>query len=146
MPKINPYLNFDGKAEEAFTFYKSVFGGEFQGEVYKLGNAPGAENLTEEEKNRVMHIALPIGKSDILMASDIVPSAGHKLNVGNNNYVSIFPETREEADHLFNGLSAGGTIEMPMEDQFWGDYFGSFQDKYGVYWMVNYNESFNKQW
>ncbi len=146
MPKINPYLNFDGKAEEAFTFYKSVFGGAFLGEVYKLGNAPGAENLTEEEKNRVMHIALPIGKSDILMASDIVPSAGHKLSVGNNNYVSIFPESREEADHLFNGLSAGGTIEMPMADQFWGDYFGSFQDKYGVYWMVNYNEGFNKQW
>lgn len=144
MPKINPYLNFDGKAEEAFTFYKSVFGGEFLGEVYKMGAAPGSENLSEEEKNRVMHIALPVGK-DILMASDIVPSAGHKLNVGNNNYVSVFPESREEADQLFNGLSAGGTIEMPMEDQFWGDYFGSFQDKYGVCWMINYNESFNKQ-
>lgn len=146
MPKINPYLNFDGKAEEAFTFYKSVFGGEFLGEVYKLGGAPGAENLSDEEKNRVMHIALPIGNSDILMASDIVPSMGHKLNVGNNNHVSIFPASREEADQLFNGLSAGGTVEMPMADQFWGDYFGSFQDKYGVYWMVNYNEGFNKQW
>lgn len=144
MPKINPYLNFDGKAEEAFTFYKSIFGGEFLGEVYKLGGAPGSENLSDEEKNRVMHIALPIGK-DILMASDIVPSAGQKLNVGNNNYVSIFPDSREDAEKLFNGLSQGGEIEMPLEDQFWGDYFGSFQDKYGVYWMINFNADFNKQ-
>ncbi|MGN6212136.1 VOC family protein [Parafilimonas sp.] len=138
MPKLNPYLNFDGKAEEAFTFYKSVFGGEFRGEVFKMGNAPGCENLPEVEKNRVMHIALPVG-NDLLMASDIVPSMGHKLIEGNNNYVSIFPDSREEADKLFNGLSAGGQVEMPMADQFWGDYFGSFTDKYGVKWMINYS-------
>lgn len=138
MPKLNPYLNFDGTAEEAFTFYKSVFGGEFIGGVMKMGNAPGTEELSEAEKNRVMHIALPIG-NDLLMASDIVPSMGHKLNQGNGNYISIFPESREEADRIFNALSVGGEVEMPMEYQFWGDYFGSFKDKFGVYWMVNFS-------
>ncbi|AQX84372.1 VOC family protein [Elizabethkingia sp. HX WHF] len=138
MPKLNPYLNFDGKAEEAFNFYKSVFGGEFLGDIHKMGNAPGTENLSEEAKNRVMHIALPIG-SDLLMASDIVPEFGQSLQLGNNNYVSIFPESREEADKLFKGLSDGGTIEMPLEDQFWGDYFGCFTDKYDVKWMINYS-------
>ncbi|HTN46009.1 MAG TPA: VOC family protein [Flavipsychrobacter sp.] len=138
MPKLNPYLNFDGKAEEAFNFYKSIFGVELFGDVHKIGNAPGTENLPEEEKNRVMHIAMKIG-NDMLMASDIVPSMGHQLNEGNNNYISIFPDSREEADKLFNGLSAGGVIEMPLEDQFWGDYYGSFTDKYGVRWMINYS-------
>ncbi|WP_419870559.1 VOC family protein [Chryseobacterium sp. CT-SW4] len=143
MTKLNPYLNFDGQAEEAFTFYKSVFGGEFLGEIYRMGNAPGTENLSEEEKNRVMHIALPVG-NDLLMASDIVSSFGQSLTVGNNNYVSIFPESREEAERIFNGLSAGGDIEMPLEDQFWGDYFGSFKDKYGTHWMINYNAEYTK--
>lgn len=139
MPKLNPYLNFDGKAEEAFIFYQSVFGGEFVGGVMKMGNAPGTENLSDEDKNRVMHIALPIG-NDLLMASDIVPSMGQKLNQGNGNYISIFPESREEADRIFNTLSVGGEVEMPMEDQFWGDYFGSFKDKFGVFWMVNFSK------
>lgn len=138
MAKLNPYLNFDGTAEEAFTFYKSVFGGEFVG-AHKMGNAPGTENLSDEEKNRMMHISLRIG-GDLLMASDIVPSFGQTLTVGNNNYISVFPESKEEADRIFNGLSQGGIVEMPMEDQFWGDYFGSFRDKFGVYWMINYNE------
>ncbi|MCW3169626.1 VOC family protein [Chryseobacterium sp. 09-1422] len=138
MPKLNPYLNFDGKAEEAFNFYRTVFGGEFVGGVHKMGNAPGTENLSDEEKNRVMHIALRVG-GDLLMASDIVPSFGQNLTVGNNNYVSIFPDSREDADRIFKALSAGGNIEMPLEDQFWGDYFGSFQDKFGVYWMINFS-------
>ena len=139
MAKLNPYLNFDGKAEEAFNFYKSVFGGEFMGGINRMGDAPGTENLTDEEKNRVMHIALPVG-NDVLMASDCVPSMGHVLKVGNNNYISVFPESREEAEKLFNGLSDGGTVEMPLQDQFWGDYFGSFRDKFGVGWMINYHE------
>lgn len=138
MPKLNPYLNFDGKAEEAFHFYKSVFGGEFLGEVHKIGGAPGTENLSDEEKNRVMHIALPIG-SDLLMGSDTLPSAGHQLIEGNNNHISIFTNSREEADQLFRGLSDGGVVEMPLEDQFWGDYYGSFEDKFGVKWMINYS-------
>ena len=143
MAKLNSYLNFDGQAEEAFNFYKSIFGGEFAGEIYRMGNAPGTENLSEDSKNRVMHIGLPIG-SDLLMGSDIIPEFGQTLVRGNNNYISIFPDSREDAQRFFNGLSAGGTIEMPLEDQFWGDYFGSFQDKFGIGWMVNYNDENTK--
>ena len=103
-----------------------------------MGNAPGTENLSDDEKNRVMHIVLPVG-GDLLMASDIVPSFGQSLTVGNNNYVSIFPDSREDAERIFKALSEDGNVEMPLEDQFWGDYFGSFQDKFGVYWMINYS-------
>ncbi len=138
--KVNPYLNFEGKAEEAFKFYQTVFGGELF--LQKMSDAPGTENFTEEEKNYAMHVSLPIGDGQFLMASDCVASAGHVLHVGNNNYISISPDSREEAKRIFDGLSDGGTIEMPMEDMFWGDYFGSFKDKYGVYWMINFN---NKQ-
>jgi PhnB protein len=137
MPKINTYLNFDGKAEEAFTFYKSVFGGEFSN-VQRMSDMPGAEQLPENERDRLMHISLPIGKDDMLMASDIVPSMGHKLNHGNYSYISVFTDSREEADRLFAGLSAGGEIEMALEDAFWGDYFGSFIDKYRIGWMINF--------
>lgn len=139
--KVNPYLNFDGQAEEAFIFYKSVFGGEFTGNM-KMKDAPGTENLTESEKNRTMHISLPIGKDNLLMASDILPSMGHKLTKGNNNYISLHPESKAEADRLFNGLSEGGVIEMAMADQFWGDYFGSFIDKFGICWMINFNPQY----
>jgi len=142
MAKINPYLNFDGNTEEAFNFYKSVFGGEFMGGIMRMGQAPGMENIAENEKDRVMHVSLPILGGYMLMGSDIVPSAGHKLTVGNNAYISIHPDSMEEADRIFNKLSAGGEIEMPMENQFWGDYFGSFKDKYGVCWMINYNKEF----
>lgn len=143
MAKLNSYLNFDGQAEEAFNFYKSIFGGEFVGEIYRMGNAPGTENLSEESKNRVMHIALPIG-NDLLMASDIIPEFGQTLTKGNSSYISVFPDSKEEADQLFKGLSEGGNIEMPLEDQFRGDYFGCFQDKYGIGWMINYNEEYTK--
>ena len=139
--KVNPYLNFDGNAEEAFLFYKSVFGGEFIAHM-KMSDAPDTDKLPEAEKNRTMHISLPIGNETILMASDILPSVGHKLNLGNNSYISLHPKSREEANRLFNGLSEGGDIEMPMEDQFWGDYFGAFTDKFGVMWMVNFNSNF----
>lgn len=143
MAKLNSYLNFDGTAEEAFRFYKTVFGGEFAGEIHRMGTAPGTENLSDDDKNRVLHIALPVG-GDLLMGSDIIPAFGQSLTLGNSNYVSVFPDSREEADRIFNGLSEGGKVEMPMEDQFWGDYFGSFQDRYGIYWMVNYNEEYTK--
>jgi PhnB protein len=136
MTKMNPYLNFDGKSEEAFNFYKSVFGGDFIG-IHKMGDAPGTENLSEDEKNRVMHIALPLNEYTTLMASDIIPSAGHVLKMGNNIHLSLHPDSREEADRLFKGLSAGGEIEMPMQDTFWGAYFGNFKDKYGINWMIN---------
>jgi PhnB protein len=137
--KVQPYLNFDGQAQEAFAFYKSVFGGEFVANM-KMSEAPGSEDLSEVEKNRTMHISLPIGGGILLMASDIVPSMGHKLNQGNGLYISLHPESREEADRIFQNLSEGGEVEMPMEDQFWGDYFGSFVDKFGVCWMINYND------
>jgi PhnB protein len=140
MAKMNPYLNFDGKAEEAFTFYKSVFGGEFTG-VFKMTDAPEAAQLPENERNRVMHIGLPIDQHTVLMASDILPSAGHQLSVGNNVHISLHPESREEAERLFNGLSAGGQVEMPLEDTFWGAYFGSFKDKFGISWMVNFDQN-----
>lgn len=140
--KVNPYLNFDGDGEQAFNFYKSVFGGEFIANM-KMSDAPDVKKLPKNERNRIMHISLPLSKDTILMASDTVPSMGHKLNKGNNNYISLHPESREEADRLFNGLSVDGKIEMPMEDQFWGDYFGSFVDKFGVHWMINYNEQYN---
>lgn len=134
---MHPYLNFDGKAEEAFNFYKSVFGGEFTF-FAKMSDAPESDKLSEEERNRVMHVALPINEHTILMASDCVPSAGHVLKEGNNMYINLSAESREDADRLFNGLSAGGNIEMPMEDMFWGDYFGSFKDRFGIQWMVNF--------
>jgi PhnB protein len=89
-----------------------------------------------------MHVSLPIGKDIVLMSSDILPSMGHKLVKGNNNYISLHPGSKEEADRLFKGLSADGDIEMPMEDQFWGDYFGSFTDKFGICWMINFNPEF----
>lgn len=133
--KLNPYLNFDGNAEEAFKYYQSIFGGELF--VQKMDSVPGME-IPESEKNRAMHVSLPIGDGQHLMASDCLPSQGHVLNAGNNNYISITPDSREEADRIFNGLSAGGKIEMPMEDMFWGDYFGSFTDKFGVCWMINF--------
>lgn len=134
--QLNPYLNFDGNAEEAFRFYQSVFGGELY--IQKMTAAPGFENLTESERNRCMHIALPLASSQALMASDILPSMGHSLQTGNNNYISISTDSREEADRLFDGLSRNGAVEMPMTDMFWGDYYGSFKDQFGVCWMISH--------
>ncbi len=139
--KVNPYLNFDGQAEEAFNFYKSVFGGEFSGNM-KFKDSPDGDKLPKDEQNRTMHISLPFGKENLLMGSDIMPSMGNKLIKGNNNYISLHPESKSEADRLFNGLSKDGVIEMPMAVQFWGDYFGSFIDKFGIAWMINFNAQY----
>ncbi len=141
--KLNPYLNFDGNCEAAFNHYKKVFGGEFSGHgVMRFGDIPTSEEmppLPDEHKNRVMHVSLPIG-SELLMGSDIMLGFGNgPFKIGDNTYVSIHPDSREEADRLFKELSEGGEIEMPMEDQFWGDYFGSFRDRFGISWMVNYS-------
>lgn len=136
MAKLNPYLNFDGTCEEAFNFYKTVFGGEFT-YFSRMGDMAAME-ASDEDRNLVMHVSLPIG-SDILMGSDVPTSMKYLFKSGNNNYISITPDTREEADRIFNELSADGEVEMPMEEMFWGDYFGSFKDKYGIYWMINYN-------
>ncbi len=137
MAKIHVYLNFNGNAEEAFKFYQSVFGGELF--IQKMKDTPMADQVPEAEQNCAMHIALTMPDGEILMASDIMESAGHKLIEGNNSYISLQSKSRAEADEIFNKLSAGGTVEMPMEDMFWGDYFGSFKDKFGIYWMINYS-------
>ncbi|MBW7891856.1 MAG: VOC family protein [Chitinophagaceae bacterium] len=134
--KLNPYLNFAGNAEQAFRFYQSVFGGELF--LQRMSEAPGTEHLSEEERGYAMHVSLPIGDGQFLMASDCIESMGQHLKPGNNNYISIQTDSREQADQLFKGLSEGGQVEMPLEDMFWGDYFGSFTDKFGVCWMINF--------
>lgn len=136
MVKLNPYLNFDGNCEEAFNFYKSVFGGEFT-YFSKIGEISG-EGYPKEDENLVMHVSLPIG-DEILMGSDVTSNMQSQFKSGNNNYISIMPDSREEADRLFNELSAGGEIEMPLEEMFWGDYFGSFRDRFGIWWMINFD-------
>lgn len=140
MTKFNIYLNFAGNTEEAFNFYRSVFGGEFSSFVrFKDMPMPG-QKLRKEDENKLMHIALPVGKEDILMASDALESLGQKLTQGDNVYISISPESKEEADRIFKALSSGGTIEMPIADQPWGDYYGNFVDRFGIQWMVNYSK------
>lgn len=138
MATVNPYLNFNGNTEEAFIFYKSVFGGEFL-TVQRFKDTPEKDKLSPEDQEKIMHIALPIGNGIILMATDAVESMGHKLIPGNNFYMSISAESEAEADKLFNGLSAGGTVTMPLMKTFWGAYFGMFNDKFGTQWMVNYD-------
>ncbi len=137
MTIINTYLNFDGKAEEAFNFYKSVFGGEFV-TFQRMKDAPGMEQLPAAEKERIMHVSLPISEGYTLMASDTLPSAGHTITEGNNYHISVGADSEEETRRLFNGLSAGGKVTMPLEKMFWGALFGSFTDKFGINWMVNY--------
>ncbi len=136
MKIVNPYLNFNGNTEEAFNFYKSVFGGEFT-MLMRYKDVPD-QNIPEDVKNQIMHVALPLGKNNILMGTDAVESMGFTITSGNNVHISIHTESREEADQLFNGLSAGGNIQMPMADMFWGDYYGSFTDKFGIHWMVSF--------
>lgn len=144
MAILNPYLNFPGNTEEAFSFYKSVFGGEFTSVVRFKDMPMEGFSIPKQDENKIMHIGLPIGKDNVLMATDTLESLGQKLTTGNNFYISIHPENKEEADHIFNGLSAGGKIEMPMSDQVWGDYFGSLKDKFGIQWMINYTYPKNK--
>ncbi len=139
MAQINPYIHFNGNAEEAFTFYKSVFGGEFAMVMrFKDLEIPGSI-ASESEANKIMHIALPIGKHDTLMGSDTPEALGvHNLNETRSK-ISISAESKEEADNLYNGLSAGGQVEMPIGESPWGSYFAMFRDKYGVEWMVDFD-------
>lgn len=141
MATTNTYLNFKGNCEEAFNFYKSVFGGEFN-YVGKFGEMPPQEGYTmsEEDANKIMHISLPIGKS-ILMGSDTGGEWAPTFVQGNNFSISIGAESKAEADKLYEGLSEGGKATMPMADTFWGDYFGMLEDKFGINWMVSYNEN-----
>lgn len=137
MATLNPYLNFAGTSEEAFNFYKSVFGGEFI-TVMRFKDTPESDKVRANEKDKIMHVSLPVGKGNILMATDALESQGHKLAVGNNFHLSLETESKEEALRLFNGLSAGGKVTMPLSDSFWGAYFGMVTDKFGIQWMVNY--------
>ena len=139
MATINPYLNFNGNTEEAFTFYKSVFGGEFSS-VIRFKDMPAAGPVPPQDANKLMHIALPIGKGNILMATDALESMGQKLAAGDNFSLAMSADSPAEADKLFNGLSAGGKVEMPMGDAPWGSYFGMAKDKFGIRWMVSYDK------
>lgn len=142
MALINPHINFNGNAEEAFNFYKSVFGGEFA-MVMRFKDMPGMEHpIAEGEADKIMHIALPIG-GNILMGNDVPEFMGRVNERENRSKISISAESREEADKLFNGLSAGGEVEMPIGDSPWGSYFGMFRDKYGIEWMVDYDARYN---
>ncbi|HRJ39703.1 MAG TPA: VOC family protein, partial [Flavobacteriales bacterium] len=135
------YLNFDGKTEEAFHFYKSIFKTEFVKGIQRLGDFPPQEGqppLAEEVKKMVLHVQLPITGGHILMGTDAPKEMGFTVTPGNNMHIHIEPESREEADRLFHALSEGGTVEIPIQDMFFGAYFGNFMDKYGINWMINY--------
>ena len=139
MTKINPWINFNGNAEEAFTFYKSVFGGEFT-KVIRFKNIASPEfPVAEKDENKIMLIALPIGKSNVLMANDVPEFMGKVNENENRSKISVSTESKEEADKLFNGLSAGGVVEGPMSDSPWGSYAGMFRDKYGIEWIIEFS-------
>ena len=146
MASINPYIHFNGNAEEAFTFYQSVFGGAFAA-VVRFKDMPANPEfpIPDSEANKIVHIALPIGKTSILMASDTPEFMGKHNENETRSKISIGAESKEEADKLFNGLSVGGTIEMPIADSPRGSYFGMFRDKYGIEWMVDYDARYKGQ-
>lgn len=144
MATTSTYLNFPRDTEEAFNFYKSVFGGDFlEGKIHRFGEIPAQEGMPpmpDADKNLVMHVALPILGGHLLMGTDAPESMGFTVNKGNNVYISLHPDSKKEADDLFAKLVEGGVAEMPMQDMFWGDYFGSLTDKFGVRWMVNFHQ------
>ena len=137
--QINTYLTFNGNAEEAFNFYKSVFGGEFTNITRFRDIASDEFPVSEKEANKIMNIALRIYKSHVLMGNDVPEIMGRTNENENRSKIMVSTESREEAENIFNGLSVGGQIEMPMEENPWGSYFGMFRDKYGIEWMVDYD-------
>lgn len=140
MATINPYINFNGNAEEAFTFYKSVFGGEF-GKITRFKDIASAEfPVPENEANKIMRIVLPIGKN-VLIANDVPESMGRVNERENRSKISISADSREEADRLFSGLSEGGEVEMPMAESPWGSYFSMFRDRFGIEWTVEFDSN-----
>jgi len=140
MAKINPHIHFNGNTEEAFLFYKSVFGGAFSKLVrYKDMTTEGYQ-FPEKEENKIMHIALPIGNSSVLMGSDVPDFLGQVSENENRSKITISAESKEEAEHLFNGLSAGGTVEMALDNTSWCTLFGAFRDKFGIEWMIDFTE------
>lgn len=140
MSRVSTYLNFPRNTEAAFHFYKSVFGGEFTNGIHRMGEVPpqpGQPPLAENDKNLVMHVELKILGGHVLMGTDAPESMGFTVKFGNNMYINLEPDTRAETDRLFAALSAGGKVEMQLQEMFWGDYFGSCTDQYGVQWMFN---------
>lgn len=145
MAFINPHVNFNGNAEEAFTFYQSVFGGTFA-KIIRFKDLESEDfPVAESEKSKIMHIALPIGKTGMLMGNDVPESMGPTNENENRSKIVITAETKEEADQLFGGLSAGGQVEFPIGDSPWGTYFGMFRDKYGIEWMVEFDANYKGQ-
>lgn len=138
MSTINPYLNFNGNTEEAFNFYKSVFGGEFLA-IQRFKDLPDGNQLTPEEAEKIMYISLPISNGYILMGADSLESGVQTSTQGKNFYISVRAESKEEADRVYKGLSENGKIEMHMQNTFWGAYFGMIADKFGIQWMINYD-------
>lgn len=140
MARVSTYLNFPNSTEEAFNFYKSVFGGEFTGGIHRFSEVPpqdDAPSMSEADKNLVMHIELPILGGHVLMGTDAPASMGFTVRPGNNVFINLEPDTRAETDRLFEALSAGGKVTMQVQDMFWGAYYGSCTDKYGIQWMFN---------
>ncbi len=145
MRTINPWINFNGNAEEAFTFYKSVFGGEFI-KIIRFKDLSSPEfPVADNDANKIMHIALPIGKHNVLIANDVPELMGRVNETENRSKISVSAESREEADKIFNGLSAGGDIEGQIGDSPWGSYAGMFRDKYGIEWIVEFDPNYNGQ-
>lgn len=148
MARVSTYLNFSNNTEEAFNFYKSVFGGEFTAPgIRRFGDMPPMEGMPptpDDLTNLVMHIELPITGGHILMGTDAPEQMGFTVNFGNNIHINIEPDTREETKKLFDGLSSGGNVTMELQEMFWGAYFGSCTDKYGIHWMVNCNEKLHQ--
>ncbi|MGA9212405.1 VOC family protein [Kaistella sp.] len=146
MATVNVYLTFDGECEEAFKFYQSVFGGEipFMGRFGEMPPQEGMPPISDDVKNRIMHVSLPISAETMLMGSDSMPGM-HTITKGNNFSLSVNANSHEEAEDLFNKLSVGGTVTMPLADTFWGAYFGMWTDKFGINWMVNYDDPTKQQ-
>lgn len=142
MTTVNVYLTFNGNCLEAFNFYKSVFGGEFP-YVGRFKDMPAdaGQPVSPEEGDKIMHISLPISQETMLMGSDTGGEWASSFAQGNNFSLSINADSKESADHLFNSLSAGGMVTMPMDKTFWGDYFGMLTDQFGINWMISFNEN-----
>ncbi len=142
MASVNVYLTFNGNCEEAFNFYKSVFGGEFpyMGRFKEMPVQEGQPAMPAEEGDKIMHVSLPVGNGTMLMGSDTGGEWSSSYKQGNNFSISVNADSKDEADRIFNGLSAGGQVTMPMNKTFWGDYFGMCADKFGINWMMSFNE------
>jgi len=139
MIKLNTYLNFNGNTEQVFTFYKKIFGGDFT-TLMRFADMPGSEKMTDEDKEKIMHVALPVGEQDVLMGTDVMESMNQRLNPGDNFSISISLDNEAEAIRIFEVLSAGGQVIMPLGKEFWSDLFGICKDQFGIQWMINYNK------